>query len=181
MPALPTTAVYIATSLDGFIARPNGALDWLPPPSASGEDYGYAAFMATVEVLVMGRNTFDVVCSFGEWPYADQRVVVLTTRPLTVPTAFGARVEARNAEPAALLAQFAAEGVRKIYLDGGLTIQRFLAANLVDELILTRVPVLLGAGIPLFGLLPHDLALEHLTTTTYAEGLVQSHYRVKRP
>lgn len=172
---LPETAVFIATSLDGFIARPDGRLDWLPEPDEA-EDYGYAAFMASVDVLVMGRTTFDVVRSFGSWPYGGTRVVVLTRRPLPddlPPTASGSSLE-----PEPLLRQLGADGIQRVYVDGGRTIQRFLRAGLIGELIVTRVPVLLGEGIPLFGTLPHDVPLTHVETKSFANGLVQSRYHV---
>lgn len=180
MPLSPTVAVFIATSLDGYIARPDGTLDWLPPIPETGDDYGYHAFMADVDALVMGRNTYEVILSFGPWPYAGKRVVVLSTSQPPVPAELATAVEVTAAAPEALLARLAAEGVRKVYLDGGRTIQGFLAAGLVDELIVSRVPVLLGAGIPLFGPLEHDIALDHLTTKAHPSGLVQSRYRVRR-
>ncbi|MDX2191823.1 MAG: dihydrofolate reductase family protein [Gemmatimonadales bacterium] len=182
MTARPRVSVFIATSLDGFIARPDGALDWLPAPGGDGpaDDHGYAAFMAGIDVVLMGRATFETVLGFGlpEWPYRVP-VVVLATRPPAVPAALADRVRHDGGDPGAVLARLAERGLCHAYLDGGVTIQRFLAAGCVDTLILTRVPVLLGAGRPLFGPLPADVTLVHEGTTAFANGLVQSRYAVR--
>jgi dihydrofolate reductase len=173
---LPVKAsVFIATSLDGFIARSNDDLDWLPP--GGGEEHGYEAFMATVDALVIGRRTFEKVLTFDAWPYGAKPVVVLTTRALA-PAPLGAVIERMSGAPAEIVAQLAARGVRHVYVDGGITIQRFLQAGLIQRLIITRIPVLLGAGIPLFGALERDIALRHVGTRQYASGLVQSEYVV---
>jgi dihydrofolate reductase len=169
-------SVFIATSLDGFIARANGGIDWLPP--GGGEEHGYDAFIASVDALVIGRNTFETVLTFGTWPYGEKPVFVLTTRPLPVPTPAGAVLERMSGDPREIVSQLALRGVRHIYVDGGITIQRFLRAGLIQRLIITRIPVLLGDGIPLFGALPGDVALRHVATRQYATGLVQSEYVV---
>jgi dihydrofolate reductase len=166
-------SVFVGPSLDGFIARENGELDFLPP--GGGEPHGYDEFMATVDALVIGRNTFETVLSFGTWPYGDKPVFVLSTRPLPR-TPPGAVVERMSGEPAEIVSQLSARGVRHIYVDGGITIQRFLRAGLIQHLIVTRVPVLIGAGIPLFGTLQSDIVLRHVGTRQYASGLVQSEY-----
>jgi dihydrofolate reductase len=168
-------SVFIATSLDGFIARANGDLDWLPP--GGGEEHGYDAFMATVDALVIGRKTFETVLTFDTWPYGEKPVYVLSTRPLA-PALPGAVVERMSGAPAEIVSQLAARGVQHAYVDGGITIQRFLQAGLIQRLIITRIPVLLGAGIPLFGALQRDIALRHVETRQYASGLVQSEYVV---
>jgi dihydrofolate reductase len=169
-------SVFVATSLDGFIARANGAIDWLPP--GGGEEHGYDAFIASVDALVIGRNTFETVLTFGTWPYGEKPVFVLTTRPLPVPTPAGAVLERMSGDPREIVSQLALRGVRHIYVDGGITIQRFLRAGLIQRLIITRIPVLLGDGIPLFGAVPRDVALRHVATRQYATGLVQSEYVV---
>jgi dihydrofolate reductase len=167
-------SVFVGTSLDGFIARLNGDLDFLPP--GGGEPHGYNEFMATVDALVIGRNTFDTVLAFDAWPY-ERPVFVLSMRALpAVPP--GAVVERMSGEPADVVAQLANRGIGHIYVDGGITIQRFLRAGLIQRLIVTRVPVLIGSGIPLFGSLPGDIALTHVATRQYASGLVQSEYIV---
>ncbi len=168
-------SVFVGTSLDGFMARANGALDFLPP--GGGEPHGYDEFMATVDALVIGRHTFDTVLGFDTWPYGEKPVFVLSTRALR-PAPVGAVVEHLSGAPAEIAAQLAARGIKHIYVDGGITIQRFLRAGLIQRLIVTRVPVLIGTGIPLFGELPHDIILIHVATRQYASGLVQSEYVV---
>ena len=168
-------SVFIGTSLDGFIARTNGDLDFLPP--GGGEPHGYDEFMATVDALIIGRKTFETVLTFDKWPYGEKIVVVLSTRPLAA-APLGAVVERMSGSPAKILSQLTARGIRHIYVDGGITIQRFLEAGLIQRLTITRVPVLIGAGIPLFGPLQRDIPLEHVATRQYASGLVQSEYLV---
>ena len=169
-------SVFIGTSVDGFIARRDGALDFLP--AGGGEPHGYDEFMASVDALVIGRNTYETVLGFDEWPYGAKPVFVLSTRPLA-PAPAGASVERMSGEPAEIVAQLAARGIRHAYVDGGITIQRFLHAGLIQRLIITRVPVLIGSGIPLFGPLPHDIVLTHVATRQYASGLVQSEYVIR--
>lgn len=168
-------SVFIGTSLDGFIARANGDLDFLPP--GGGEPHGYAEFMATVDALVIGRKTFETVLTFDAWPYGEKPVFVLSTRPLA-PAPLGAVVERLSGVPADIVSQLATRGIQHVYVDGGVTVQRFLQAGLIQRLIITRVPVLIGTGIPLFGALQHDIQLKHIATRQYASGLVQSEYVV---
>jgi len=171
-----TVSVFIGTSVDGFIARPNGDLDFLPP--GGGEAHGYDEFMASVDVLVIGRKTFETVLAFPQWPYGDKRVVVLSSRALDFSAVRGGRVEQMAGPPAEIVSRLAAGGVHHVYVDGGITIQRFLRAGLVQRLIITRVPVLIGDGIPLFGSLPRDVRLRHVATQHYASGLVKTEYLV---
>ena len=168
-------SVFIGTSLDGFIARVNGDFDFLSP--AGDEPHGYDEFMATVDALVIGRNTFETILAFDAWPYGEKPVFVLSTRPLAS-TPAGAVVERMSGDPAEIVLQLEARGIRHVYVDGGITIQRFLQAGLIQRLIITRVPVLIGAGIPLFGPVPHDIVLKHVGTRQYASGLVQSEYDI---
>jgi dihydrofolate reductase len=168
-------SIFVGTSLDGFIARSNGDLDFLPP--GGGEPHGYDEFMATVDAVVIGRKTFETVLALGGWPYGERPVVVLSGGPIA-PAPAGSVVERMSGDPGGIVSQLAARGIQHIYVDGGLTIQRFLRAGLIHRLVITRVPVLIGTGIPLFGALPHDIALEHVTTRQYASGLVQSEYLV---
>lgn len=168
-------SVFVGTSVDGFIARPNGDLDFLPP--GGGEPHGYNEFIATVDAIVIGRKTFETVLRMEEWPYADKRVVVLSSRPIDLSAARGV-VEQMAGPPANILSQLAASGTRHVYVDGGITIQEFLRTGLIQHLVITRVPVLIGNGIPLFGALPRDLRLRHVATRQYASGLVQSEYDV---
>ena len=166
-------SVFIATSLDGFIARPDGGLDWLP---ASPEPHGYDEFMATVDALLVGRKTYETVLGFGGWVYGTKPVFVLSMSPLA-PAPKEAVVAHLSGEPETIVAQLISRGLAHIYLDGGVTIQRFLRAGLVDRMIITRIPVLLGNGIPLFGTTAGDIHFTHVSTRSYPSGLVQSEYQ----
>ena len=170
--------VFVGTSVDGFIARRDGSFDFLDV--GGNEPHGYEEFIATVDTLVIGRKTYETVMSFDGWVYGKRRVVVLSSRPLdlTEARARGGIIEQMNAEPAEIVAKLEAAGAKHAYVDGGITIQRFLRAGLIQRLIVTRVPVLIGDGIPLFGSLPHDVRLRHVSTKTYPNGLVQSEYQV---
>lgn len=168
-------SVFVGTSLDGFIARRNGDFDFLPP--GGGEAHGYDEFIASVDTIVMGRNTFEIVLKLGEWPYGGKRVVVLSSRPVDLSVVRGV-VEQMSGPPAQIVKQLAAQGARHLYVDGGITVQGFLRAGLIQRIIVTRVPVLIGDGIPLFGPLPHDVQLRHVETRQFASGLVTSEYQV---
>ncbi len=174
----PPLLVFIATSLDGFIARPDGSIDWLEnlPPTDPPEDHGYADFVARVDTLVMGGGTFEKVMTFPQWPYTGLRVIVLSRSLKALPEAFTRKAELHGGSLAELLPKLQAS--RGVYVDGGQVIQSFLRAGLIDETTVTRVPVLLGSGLPLFGPLPQDVWWEHQHTRTFAgSGLVQSVYR----
>lgn len=169
-------SVFIGTSLDGYIARLNGEYDFLP--EGGGEPHGYDEFFASVDTLVVGRKTFETVLAFETWPYGDKRVVVLSSKPVDFSAVRGGVVEHMGGPPAEIVAKLAASGSHHLYVDGGITIQHFLRAGLIQRLIITRVPVLIGEGIPLFGALPRDVQLQHVATERYASGLVKSEYRI---
>jgi dihydrofolate reductase len=171
-----TATAFVGASVDGFIARANGDLDWLP--ADGGEAHGYDEFVATVDAIVMGRKSFEKVQTFEAWPYSDKRVVVLSSRPVDLSGAQGGVVEQMGGPPVEIVARLAASGAHNLYVDGGITIQGFLRAGLIQRLVITRVPVLIGEGIPLFGKLPHDIRLQHVMTRHYPSGLVQSEYHV---
>lgn len=171
-----TVSVFVGTSVDGFLARPNGDFDFLP--ADGGEPHGYNEFIATVDAIVIGRNTFEKVLTFEAWPYGDKRVVVLSSRPIDLSAVRGGVVEQMGGSPAEIVSKLAASGAHHLYIDGGITIQRFLRAGLVQRLTVTRVPVLIGEGIPLFGTLPRDIRLRHVATRHYPSGMVQSEYEV---
>jgi dihydrofolate reductase len=170
-------SVFIATSVDGFIARPDGAIDWLPHENV--EDHGFTEFFDSVDALVMGRGTFETVLGFGKWPYGQKRVVVLSSRPLDLSVAGDAPVQQMSGEPTDVVARLSEQGVKHAYVDGGVTIQRFLRAGLIQRLIITKIPVLIGKGIPLFGDLSEDVRLQQVATRAYPSGLVQTEYAVK--
>jgi len=167
-------SVFVGMSVDGFIARKNGVFDFLDAGGA--EPHGYDEFIKTIDAHVIGRNTYEVVLGFGEWAYGNKRVVVLSSKPLDFSGVKGGKVEQMSGEPKEIVTRLAATGAKHLYVDGGITVQRFLRAGLVDKLTVTRVPVLIGEGIPLFGSLPADILLTHIATTSYKGGLVKSEY-----
>lgn len=170
--------VFIACSLDGYIATSEGGIDWLDPYAGSDEDHGYQAFIESVDALVIGRGTYETALGFSPWPY-DKPVVVMS-RSLSaqdVPAGLADTVEISAAGPREVVSRLARRGLNELYVDGGQLIQSFLQAGLIDDLIITRVPILLGAGRPLFAGDASQVLLEHLGTTSFPSGLVQSHYR----
>ena len=169
-------SVFVGASVDGFIARRNDDLDFLP--EGGGEPHGYNEFIATVDAIVMGRKTFEKVLTFKAWPYGGKRVVVLSNRPANLSAAVGGLVEQMAGSPEEIVSQLARSGAHHLYIDGGITIQEFLRAGLIQRLVITRVPVLIGEGIPLFGSLPRDVRLRHVATRDYPSGLVQSEYSI---
>jgi dihydrofolate reductase len=172
------TSVYIATSLDGFIARKNGDIDWLPQTmEESGEDYGYGEFISSIDHLVMGRHTYEKALSFGAWPYPDKEVIVLSSGDPRIPDELADSVHVLNQIPGELLERLAGMGARHVYLDGGRTIQSFLKEGLVDEMIITTIPVLIGEGLSLFGPMEGDMRFELMESKHFKNGLVQCKYR----
>ena len=170
-------SVFCGVSVDGFLARPDDALDFLQ----TGEQapHGFKEFLASVDVVVIGRRTFEVVLKLGHLAiYGKKPMVVLSSRPLDFPSVEGGVAERMSGEPAEIVKQLKARGFQHAYVDGGITVQRFLVAGLIDRLVLTRVPVLIGAGIPLFGPLPRDISLRHIATRVYNRGSVQSEYGI---
>lgn len=173
--------VFIARSLDGFIADKNGGLDWLHAiPNPEQNDMGYTALMGRVDAIIMGRNTFETVCNFDcEWPYT-KPVFVLSTSLSTIPETHKGKAELVNGHLKDVLDQIHQKGHTQLYIDGGKTIQSFLKEDLIDELILTTIPVLLGGGAPLFGDLSESLHFEHQKSELFLDAIVQNYYHRKR-
>ncbi len=176
-PALTAGHVFIAASMDGYIARRDGAIDFLDPYT---EDHGYDAFMAGIDGVIMGRGTFEKVMTFPGWPFT-KPVVVLTRSlgPGALTPALAGKVRILGGPPREVMRDLRADGWHNAYVDGGQIIQSFLRDGLIADLIVTRVPILLGDGIPLFGPLAGDVALRHVATKAFASGLVQSKYEVQ--
>jgi dihydrofolate reductase len=172
-------SVFCGVSVDGFLARPNHGLDFLG--TGEQEPHGFNEFYSSVDVVVIGRKTFEVVLTFGKWFYGKKPVVVLSSHLLDFSAVEGGIVEQMAGEPAEVAAALKARGFQHAYIDGGITIQRFLAAGLIDRLVITRVPVLIGEGIPLFGPVSRDINLRHVATRCYGGGLVQSEYEIGAP
>ena len=176
-------SAYIATSLDGFIAGKDGELDWLNESNATvphGEDCDFKTFLDSVDAIVMGRKTYETVLSFGEWPYEGKPIVVLSRNAISFPPNVPNTVTRSSDAPQDLLERLANEGVEHVYVDGGITIQRFFADGLVDEITVTTIPIILGDGIPLFGSLEKSINLTHMRTTVFDFGFVQTKYMVTK-
>lgn len=173
--------VFIATSLDGYIAGKNGEIDWLHSiPNPENNDMGFVKFMEGVDALIMGRNTFELVCSFDvEWPY-NRPVFVLSTTLGSIPKKFQEKAELINGTLQEVLTTMHQKGYGQLYIDGGATIQSFLEEDLIDELIITTIPILLGGGISLFGELLKSLEFEHVESQVFLNQIVQNHYKRKR-
>lgn len=174
-------SVFVGSSLDGFIARKNGSLDFLP--AVSGDPNGYSEFLASIDACVIGRKTYEWIVDWmrrtgGDWPY-DKPVMVLTRKPRRLRLPPAVTCEARNCTPRQAVALLERRGLRSVYVDGGQTVQGFLRAGLVGRIIINRYPVLIGQGVPLFGELPRDIRLKHISTKTYPNGLVKSEYQVR--
>jgi dihydrofolate reductase len=171
--------VFIATSLDGFIARNNGDIDWLLQRDDSCEDHGYEAFIENIDVILMGRGTYEAIRDVRPWLYT-RPVLVLSGshKDQQVPAELTGNVRFSDRSPEQAMAMLEADGCRRVYVDGGLVIQSFLRAGLISDMVITRVPVLLGTGRSLFGGIPADIPLVHEHTRAFASGLVQSRYRI---
>ena len=174
------SSVFIATSLDGFIAREDGSLDWLDAEHAKipeGEDCGFVEFMGSVDALVMGRKTYEQVLSFGKWPY-DKPVIVLSSRAIEMPSHLKDTVTHTSESPYQLCDRLSLEGIKRIYVDGGITIQSFLEAGLINDITITLIPVVLGRGKPLFSDTHRDIPLRLIGIKSYDFGFVQITYQL---
>ncbi len=176
-----SNSVYIATSLDGYIADKDGGLDWLHSiPNPDNLDLGWADFMAGIDALIMGRNTFETVCGFDvPWPYS-KPVFVLSNTLTAIPDEYADKAELISGPLPRVVETLNGRGYSNLYVDGGKTVQSFLEADLVDDLIVTQIPILLGGGTPLYGTLAEPLAFEHISTQVHLDALVQTHYRRTR-
>lgn len=168
-------SVFIATSLDGYIARADGSIDWLQMAEAQGEDYGYKAFSDACDTLIIGRATYEVVLGFGTWPYEGKRVVVMTHKQY--PILHGE--ELFSGDPSELVHALGKKGARRAYVDGGNVIQQFLAADLIDDMTISILPILLGNGLPLFGPTVPERRLRLLESRGWPTGLVQVRYDLR--
>ncbi len=173
------TRIYIAASLDGFIAREDGNLDWLVTFEDEEAFSRYGEFMNAIDAVVIGRGTFEKVLKFPSWPYR-KKVFILSSTMKEPPEKVRENATCVSMKPGELLKYLAGRGFSNIYVDGGKVIQSFLREDCIDEMIITRAPVLLGSGVPLFGTLSKDLPFEHRNTDVFSNGLVQSHYVRKR-
>jgi len=180
-------SVYIATSVDGFIAKPDGNVDWLHTAGnleadMGTEDMGFKAFMDSVDCMIMGRKCMEMISNMEltpeQWFYGDMRIVVLSNTVTEVPDNLKGKVEMYSGDINSLVATLEKEGFKHAYIDGGKTIQSFINLQLIDEIIITKVPVLLGEGIPLFGKTLKDIKLEKAKASAFANDFVQEKYSV---
>lgn len=170
-------SAFCGVSVDGFLARPDDTLDFLR--AGEGEPHGFSEFLASVDVVVIGRRTFEVVTKLGHLGlYGKKQIIVLSSRALAFSPAEDAAVEQMSGDPREIVKQLESRGFKHAYVDGGITIQRFLAAGCIDRMTITRVPVLIGEGVPLFGPVPHDIKLRHIETRSLSSDLVQSEYEI---
>lgn len=174
-----TGHVFIATSLDGYIARKNGDIEWLLQQDLPDENHGYESFINNIDAIIMGRGTFETICDFTPWPY-EKPIVVLSSKlsAQSVPEHLIGKVRFSNQTPEQVMLMLEAEGYKRVYIDGGQVVQSFLKQGLIHDLIITKIPILLGEGRSLFGPLSHDIWLKHLNTQSFPSGFIQSHYEI---
>jgi dihydrofolate reductase len=170
------TNVYIGVSLDGFIARTNGDLDWLTQFANDNAIQAYEEFMKSIDAIVIGKGTFEKILSFPSWPY-EKKAFVLSTSLKQLPDSLKDKATLLSLKPKELLSYLSDMGFSSIYVDGGKVIQDFLNEDLIDDLIISKVPILIGNGIPLFGFLRADLQFKHIKTEVQSNGLVRSYYK----
>lgn len=177
---MTTGHVFIAASLDGFVARKDHQVDWLMKQDTEGEELGYDDFVRGVDGIVMGRGSYQNVLTFGEWPYAKPVIVMSKTLSNTdLPAELRGRVEVSRLDPAELMQGLATDGWSRAYVDGGKVVQSFIRLGLVEDIILTTIPILIGDGIRLFGEVERDIDLELLESKSFESGLTQARYRLK--
>lgn len=176
-------SVFVATSIDGFIARKDGSLDWLDNASQQvqkNEDCGFNAFLSSVDAVIMGRKTFEFVRDSGQWPYRDKRLIVLSGGSTSIPESRKNDVTISHEAPKELLKRLSKDGVQHVYVDGGKTINGFLKEQLIDEIVVTIMPISIGQGIALFDHGNGDIELTLRSSKTYAGGIVQLQYSVAK-
>jgi len=171
--------VYVGTSLDSFIARKDGNIDWLVKFENDEAISAFNEFIYRIDAIVIGRGTFEKVLTFPSWPYA-KKVFVLSNSIKEVPETLREKVTVLSMKPKELLSYLSSNNFSTIYIDGGKVIQDFLKEDLIDELIISTTPILIGSGIPLFGYLDIDLQFKHILTKVHSNGLVRSYYERER-
>ncbi|MEH6745288.1 MAG: dihydrofolate reductase family protein [Maribacter arcticus] len=174
-------SVFIARSLDGYIADKNGGIDWLHSiPNPDNDDMGYVEFNKEIDALVMGRTTFETVLGFDvDWPY-NKPVFVLSNTLKEIPEALKNKAFLVKGKLTEILVEIHEKGFNRLYVDGGTTIRNFLKEDLIDEMVITTIPVLLGGGSSLFAELPNELKFELIGTKTYLNQITQNHYKRKK-
>ena len=172
--SLPHVSIFIACSIDGFIARPDGNIDWLQDNAEEGEDCGFASFSKEIDTIIMGRGTYDVVSNFPEWPYKGKKVIVLSNSLKSV----NAESELYTGELLTLLQDLGKDDTKRIWIDGGQVASQFLDAGLVDEMIITIISIVLGSGIPLFSQIKNEHKCKLISSKSFPNGLAQLKYKL---
>lgn len=170
----PKISIYIASSIDGYIARKDGSIDWLESGHVGDEDYGFKKFFDSIDALVLGKNTYETVCSFDEWPYSGKRVIVLSS------TLNEVRKEAElyRGQLVELASILHSQGIKHVWIDGGITVSKFLEAGLVDQITLSIIPIILGSGIPLFNSVNREQSFRLVSSKPFPSGLMQLQYEI---
>ncbi len=177
---MTTGHIMMAMSLDGFVARPDHALDWLNKQATQSEDHGFAAFQDRMDVIIMGSGSLRTVLEFGEWPYTIPCIVMSRTMTdAEIPGDLRDKVEVSTLEPKALIDSLEERGLKRAYVDGGAVIRSFIQAGLIEDMKISIVPILLGEGIRIFGSNDTDIDLELVSSTPFPSGLVDLEYKVK--
>ena len=185
-------SVYIATSVDGYIATQDGGVEWLEnagnPESGDREpvgDCGFAAYMASVDCMIMGRKCMEMIASFDltpeQWPYGNIPIFVISNTVKSPPESLGNRVKMYSGDLAVLTEQLASDGYNHAYIDGGATITSFIDLGLLDEICVTQIPILLGGGLPLFGKIDRHIKLENAEVAAFSNDFIQWKYRISKP
>lgn len=174
-------SVFIATSLDGYIADKNGGINWLNfIPNPNNDDMGYIEFNKEIDALVMGRTTFETVLKFDiDWPYS-KPVFVLSNKLKKIPESHKDKAFLVKGTLTEILNQIHEKGFNRLYVDGGTTIRNFLKEDLIDEMVITTIPILLGGGSSLFTELPNELEFELVGVKTYLNQITQNHFKRKK-
>lgn len=176
---MATGHIFMAMSLDGFVAREDFGLDWLMKQKTDGEDHGHGVFMKSIDGLVMGSGSFRTALSFGDWPY-EKPVVVMskTLKPHDIPKDLRDKVSLNEQTPRQVMATLSERGWQRVYVDGGKIIQSFLQDGLIADMTVTIAPILIGAGKRMFGALDADIDLKRLDTKSFPSGLVTTKYKI---
>lgn len=172
----PKISVYIATSIDGYIARSDGSLDWLDQVGGFDEDYGFKNLLDSIDAVILGRKTYEIASSVVDWPYKGKRTVILSNTLKTVRN----DAELFRGDITQLVSQLNSDGIKHAWIDGGATISQFLDLQMVDSMTLSIIPVILGNGIPLFNVIGKELPCSLVSSQSYPSGLVQIIYEIAK-
>lgn len=179
-------SVYIATSADGYIATSDGDVDWLHTAGnfeagmSENPDMGFDEFIASVDCMIMGRKCMDAIAGFNltpeQWPYGDTKIYVLSNTMKEPPENLRNKVEMYSGDILKLISQLKSSGYKHAYIDGGTTITNFINLQLLNEMTITKAPIILGKGIPLFSELNKSIKLTNIEATVFPNGFIQERF-----